>query len=397
MSDRQKHRDVPRKQVDLSGGITGAPPLNPAFAQNFPTGTRAPATAPAANRGRGGNPKSNGEEQPSKGSGFGQMSGTAGGGGSAVGEKSGVSVSLGAAAMGAYNPQNGSNQVNFAPMTRAEFEEKGNITQSDIYSASSDRETQSTPLIEYTDPETGRTRYVAGAENIERFQRDVSPNIGPDNWRMRNIGEVQRDMVNGINFAARLTGVPATLLGAMAGIESTFGRNQMSPTGAEGIFQQTSGYLKEWYGGWEVRQGRRVWDDNRLNQVMPYLRQLAQHDRQVASIIADGRIDPREQDILSYNPAASAIVTAVAAQNLARREGFNLNDRRNWWMVYCEHNVGQGGLDAIQAGGRPAQWIINANPLFFRNGNPAQEYSNYVERWAQRYENTFSGPAPAIS
>jgi hypothetical protein len=255
-------------------------------------------------------------------------------------------------------------------INRQQLEQQGELNQHDILNASPDQDTQNLQVGVYT--EDGIPRYFTGRALGEASA--IYGNAGNDNWRMTNIGEIQRDMVSGIENASRVTGVPAALLGAMAGIESGFGRNQMSPTGAEGIFQQTDGYLRNWY----IDQARTT---------LPALRQL--NDPQVNSMLAGG-ISMNEARRLAYNPAAASLITALAARDMAQDLGVNLNDRGNWWMVYAEHNVGRGGLNAIRRGGEPAQWIQDANPLFYRGGgSPAAKYADKIEQFAGRFERSF--------
>lgn len=263
-------------------------------------------------------------------------------------------------------------------ITRRQLETQGEISQGDILNASRDADTQSLSVGVYTDPNTGTPRYFTGG-SLDQASR-IYGNTGSDNWRMTNIGDLQRDMVSGIQYASRVTGVPASLLGAMAGIESGFGRNQMSPTGAEGIFQQTDGYLRQWY----INNSRTT-----LPKLQELNRAMGGSDRILNAALADGNISRAEANRLAYSPAASALITGLAAQAMARRTGIDLNDRGNWWMVYAEHNVGAGGLNALRSGGRPAQWIQDANPAFYRGGDPRTRYANEIERFAGRFERSF--------
>lgn len=269
------------------------------------------------------------------------------------------------------NKENDIFQLYAFGINRQQLEQQGELKQSDIFNASQDEDTQNLQVGVYIDPQSGMPRYFVGSA---LGPAQSYGNAGNDSWRMTNIGEIQRDMVSGIENAARVTGVPAALLGAMAGIESGFGRNQMSPTGAEGIFQQTDGYLRQWY-------------INNARITIPALRNL--NDPQVNSML-EGGISMNEARRLAYNPAASALITALAAKDMAQDLGVNLNDRGNWWMVYAEHNVGRGGLNAIRRGGEPAQWIQDANPLFYRGGgSPAARYADHIERFAGRFERSF--------
>ncbi|PZP55202.1 MAG: hypothetical protein DI586_07620 [Micavibrio aeruginosavorus] len=253
--------------------------------------------------------------------------------------------------------------------------QKGDLDQEDIFSAdTSDARVRDMEVGEYIDEQTGERHYYTG-ETLSRFRgthRELP--LGPDNFKMKSVGQVQIEMVSAIQKAASLTGVPASLLGAMAGKETRLGQGGMvSPTGAIGLFQQTGGYREAFWNS----EKNRAFVANHVAEARQYLSN-------------DGKIDSAEARKLAWNPEASALMTAIRAQELARAKGFNLNDRNTWTYVYTEHNAGRGSLNKLMNGQMTDSWIRDYNPAVYGGKNTAADVLAGSDRdmklWANRFE-----------
>lgn len=258
---------------------------------------------------------------------------------------------------------------------------KGILTQADIFNADpDDKKVAETPVIEQTETD-GRKNYYVGMELTQFLlkhpsngsARSNSKPDAPDRYRVTNIGEIQREMYEGILLASRMTGVPAKLLGAMAGKESGFGKNQVSHSGAEGLFQQTDGYLIANYVN-NPAQARRI------AAVVP----------EAAEYMKDGKMSLAEARKLAWNPAAAAMMTALRADALAQSLGVNLNNSSTWALVYTEHNAGRGSLNKLLKGGMTDEWIQKLNPSMYKNARTAEDViaiaAKDMQVWGNRFE-----------
>lgn len=268
---------------------------------------------------------------------------------------------------------------------------KGTLTQRDILSAeASDTRIATMRVGVVTNYETGQRQYLvgrrlddylvnqgigrppSGREHPVVTQGDIKVPHSPArsfDFKLTTIGESQRDLVSAIDRAAKITGVPAPLLGAMAGIESKFGRDLVSPTGAVGTFQQTGGYRAE---RWKL-----------------YGEDIARYVPEAREAMKGG-LTKEEMKQLAFNDDAAALMTAYSAKAFARKYNLDLNDPKTWGLVYAEHNAGEGSVKRLLSGGMTEKWIMDANPAIYRNVGDSKSalltYQTKMEDWAKNYE-----------
>lgn len=277
-----------------------------------------------------------------------------------------------------YDVTAGDVSINPPYLTYENLANKTQLTQAEVFFANtSDARVQRTPVGEYIG-ENGRRTYYIG-EGLTKYLKEAQQNTThptpdqPDRFRLTSIGEVQREMHEAIQVAAKVTGVPAKLLGAMVGKESIFGRDQVSKSGAEGLFHQTDGYLKANY-------------VNNLAQA----RQIAAVVPEAAKYLEDGKITLAEANKLSWNPLAAAVLTGLRAKAVAKDFGLDLRDERTWGYVYTDHNAGRGSLNKLVQGGMTDRWIQDLNPSMYKGVKSASDVLEVATRdmilWGNRYE-----------
>jgi hypothetical protein len=284
------------------------------------------------------------------------------------------------------------NSENNFGLTYQDLANKTTLTQNEIFSAgTSDKRVANTQVAERINENGSRTYYVgSGLTDFLSSRSSVKPsgvqaqNSAKDNFRLTSIGDIQREMFDAIELASKVTGVPTKLLGAMAGKESTFGKGQVSSSGAEGLFQQTDGYLIANY----VKNPAQA---KLIASVVP----------EAAEYMKDGKITLDEARKLAWNPAAAAMLTALRAQALAKDLNLDLNKPSSWAYVYTEHNAGRGSLNNLLKGGMTEKWIQDLNPSMYKGANSAQDVlqiaANDMEKWGNRFEKLVAASADSSS
>ncbi len=188
-------------------------------------------------------------------------------------------------------------------------------------------------------------------------------------FRVAPTASLKGQLVDDIAYASKVTGVPAALIGAMAGIESGFGKNKLSPTGAVGTFQQTGGYRDT---NW-AKHGAFI----------------AQHVPEARAAM-EGGLSKDEKKALAFNDRSAALMTALAAKDFAAARGIDLNDKKNWWIVYAQHNAGDGSVNKLLRNDMPDKFIRDCNPAIFRGKDtPVEIVANYQSKimgYANAYE-----------
>lgn len=276
-------------------------------------------------------------------------------------------------------------------LTYEDLTSKKTLTQAEIFNANPlDPRVQETQVAEHINHATGRRSYYVGEGLTEqlaaRNQHQNLPSTGrpltsrPDNFRMTSIGQIQREMHQAIEIAARETGVPAKLLGAMAGKESLFGKQQISSSGAEGLFHQTDGYLKSNY----VQNPQQA---ARIAAVVP----------EAAEYMADGKITISEANRLAWNLLAAAMLTGLRAKAVAKDFNLDLNDERTWGYVYTDHNAGRASLKRLVSGGMTEGWIQKLNPSMYKGVKSGEDVLRIATDDMIRYGNRYEKLATAIA
>ncbi len=152
-------------------------------------------------------------------------------------------------------------------------------------------------------------------------------------------------------------------------IESGFGKNKLSPTGAIGTFQQTGAYRDA---NWSKHGAF-----------------IAQHVPEARAAM-EGGLSKDEKRSLAFNDRSAAIMTALAAKSFAESRGLDLNDKKNWWVVYAEHNAGAGSVNKILRNEMPDKFIRDCNPAIYRGKDtPTEVVANYQSKimgYAKAYE-----------
>lgn len=212
-----------------------------------------------------------------------------------------------------------------------------------------------------------------------------------DNFRISSIGEIQREMFEAIEIASQKTGVPAKLLGAMAGKETRFGQGQVSSSGAEGLFQQTDSYL---IANYVITDADIKKNPARVRMVESQIKQIASVVPEAAEYMKDGRISLNEARRLAWNPTAAAMLTGLRAQALAKDLNLDLNNPSSWAYVYTEHNAGRGSLNNLLKGGMTEKWIQDLNPSMYKGASSANDVlqiaANDMTKWGDRYEKIYA-------
>ena len=257
----------------------------------------------------------------------------------------------------------------------------------------SDLKAMSMRMGEVRDYDTGRKYFLVG-KSLETYEarRAAESYLGPQGsshtgprlngsisdaaasrpqqeFRVSTAGSLKGELVDDIAYASKVTGVPAALIGAMAGIESGFGKNKLSPTGAIGTFQQTGAYRDA---NWSKHGAF-----------------IAQHVPEARAAM-EGGLSKDEKRSLAFNDRSAAIMTALAAKSFAESRGLDLNDKKNWWVVYAEHNAGAGSVNKILRNEMPDKFIRDCNPAIYRGKDtPTEVVANYQSKimgYAKAYE-----------
>lgn len=231
----------------------------------------------------------------------------------------------------------------------------------------SDPRVQSMRTGTVTDYNAGQKYYVVG-QDLEKYEsrRAAQSSLGslglspshtgrypPTKFEVRNAGDIQKDLVNSINRAAEITGVPPAMLGALAGIESGFNNPKMqrSPSGAVGVVQQTGGYRDTMW----AKHG------NFIAEHVPEAREAMK-----------GGLTREEKYALAFNEDAAFIMVGRRAKELEKKYGLDLNTPRGMAIVYLEHNSGEGSVKRLLNGQMTEASIRNWNPAIYRgNDTPA--------------------------
>ncbi len=210
-----------------------------------------------------------------------------------------------------------------------------------------------------------------GPTGTPRIPGSISEKIPtlPQEFRVSTAGSLKGELVDDIAYASKVTGVPAALIGAMAGIESGFGKNKLSPTGAVGTFQQTGGYRDT---NW-AKHGAFI----------------AQHVPEARAAM-EGGLSKDEKKALAFNDRSAALMTALAAKDFAAARGIDLSDKKNWWVVYAQHNAGDGSVNKLLRNDMPDKFIRDCNPAIYRGKDtPTEIVANYQSKimgYASAYE-----------
>lgn len=254
----------------------------------------------------------------------------------------------------------------------------------------SDSRVQSMRTGVVTDYEAGQKYYVVG-KDLEKYEsrRAAQSSLGnlglgqsgssstPPKFEVRTSGQIQSDLVNSINRAAEITGVPPALLGALAGIESGFNNPKMqkSPTGAVGVVQQTGGYRDT------------VWSK--------YGDFVAQHVPEAREAMKGG-LTRQEKYALAFNEDSAFIIVGLRAKELEKKYGLDLNSPRGMAIVYLEHNSGEGSVKRLLNGQMTDATIRGYNPAIYRgNDTPAAVIAS-TERKMVSYASAYEKRADQI-
>lgn len=180
------------------------------------------------------------------------------------------------------------------------------------------------------------------------------------------IGERQHEFYQNMDNVSKVTGAPVKLMGAMWGIESSFSKNQTSPSGCQGPAQFTRGTFAA------------------------MIRQYGDHIpgmEQYAVGLRNGTISPKDANLqaMRNDQKVAGYAMGFYLQELAKDMKVDINDPNNWGKLYAAYNVGPANaktlarnegnnVNAAALIGSAATW----NPAFFvNNATPAQAQKNY--------------------
>lgn len=275
-------------------------------------------------------------------------------------------------------------------LSAAMMEKMGQLTSWDLLRIDqNDLKAMAMRMGEVRDHETGQKYFLVG-KSLETYEArraaetylggQSAPRVHPtlpavsspatqQEFRVSTAASLKGELVDDIAYASKVTGVPAALIGAMAGIESSFGKNKLSPTGAIGTFQQTGAYRDA---NW-AKHGAFI----------------AQHVPEARAAM-EGGLSKDEKRSLAFNDRSAALMTALAAKSFAEARGIDLNDKKNWWVVYAEHNAGAGSVNRLLRNDMPDKFIRDCNPAIYRGKDtPTEVVANYQSKimgYAKAYE-----------
>lgn len=272
-----------------------------------------------------------------------------------------------------------------------DMEKKGILTLSDLLRIDPlDERAQSMRTGVVTDYEAGKKYYVVGKE-LEKYEQrrttqSAMGNLGlgephssskPAKFEIRTAGNIKADLVESINHAAKVTGVPPALLGAMAGIESGFNdpKMQKSPSGALGVLQQTGGYRDA------------VW--------AKYGDFVAQH-APAAREAMKGGLTKSEKIELAFDEKSAFIIAGLRAKELEKKYGVDLNTPKGMAIVYLEHNSGEGSVKKLLNGQMTDSFIRNWNPAIYRGNDTPQAVIAATERKMAGYANAYEKVSDSV-
>ncbi len=304
--------------------------------------------------------------------------------------------------------------VSFEPLGYADLLAKGELTDADILRINPrDEQAMNMRMAEVVDYQQGRRYYLVG-KSLEQYETRRSaesflaqqgigqlPSGRPQaalppsgaagapssyrapEFRVTTPAVVQGELVASIDKAAKITGVPTALLGAMTGIESGFGKNLLSPTGAIGVMQQTGGYRDT------------MWKT--------YGETIAQHVPAARAAMAGGLSKDEKRD-LAFNNDAAILMVALRAKDFCKKYGLDVNDPKSWGMVYLDHNSGEGSVMKLMSGQMTDKFIRDVNPAVYRGVNTPQEalanFQSKIVGYAKAYEKVearYEASSPAMA
>ena len=304
--------------------------------------------------------------------------------------------------------------ITFELLSAADLLAKGELSEADILRINPhDEAAMNMRMAEVVDYEKGRRFYLVG-KSLEQYETrrtaeaflsqqglagGKTPGVPvaaadaagapartqrtPPEFRVTTPGAVQGELIASINKASQITGVPTALLGAMTGIESGFGKNLYSPTGAIGSMQQTGGYRDTM---WKV-----------------YGEKIATHVPAARAAMADG-LTKDEKRNLAFNNDAAILMVALRAKDFCKQYKLDINDPKSWGMVYLDHNSGEGSVKKLLAGEMTDKFIRDVNPAVYRGVDTPQaalanfqskiiSYAKAYEKVEDRYEATLMAAA----
>lgn len=194
----------------------------------------------------------------------------------------------------------------------------------------------------------------------------IDPNISP----ITNVpmGERQQLVEQAIADASKLTGVDPRLAYGMWGIESSFGKGRLSPTGCKGDWQFCR--------------------DTFVGTIKAHKNEFPPEFAEKVSQVLNGHMDLRD------DPRFSTFVSMFYIKDLAKGLNVDMNDPKQWHRIYMGYNIGPGGaltlLRLAQNGSdvnamQKLGYVAQVNPMFFKNGaTPGMAVRNYDRYLMQR-------------
>lgn len=194
----------------------------------------------------------------------------------------------------------------------------------------------------------------------------IDPNISP----ITNVpmGERQQLVEQAIADASKLTGVDPRLAYGMWGIESSFGKGRLSPTGCKGDWQFCR--------------------DTFVGTIRAHKNEFPPEFAEKVSQVLNGHMDLRD------DPRFSTFVSMFYIKDLAKGFNVDMNDPKQWHRIYMGYNIGPGGaltlLRLAQNGSdvnamQKLGYVAQVNPMFFKNGaTPGMAVRNYDRYLMQR-------------
>lgn len=182
------------------------------------------------------------------------------------------------------------------------------------------------------------------------------------------MGERQQLVEQAIADASKLTGVDPRLAYGMWGIESSFGKGRLSPTGCKGDWQFCR--------------------DTFVGTIKAHKNEFPPEFAEKVSQVLNGHMDLRD------DPRFSTFVSMFYIKDLAKGLNVDMNDPKQWHRIYMGYNIGPGGaltlLRLAQNGSdvnamQKLGYVAQVNPMFFKNGaTPGMAVGNYDRYLMQR-------------
>ncbi|MDD3021196.1 MAG: transglycosylase SLT domain-containing protein [Alphaproteobacteria bacterium] len=198
-----------------------------------------------------------------------------------------------------------------------------------------------------------------------------------------SIGDRQLRVNDAIAQASEVTGVPADLSKGLWGVESSFGKNRLSPTGCLGDWQFTKGTFKS---------------------------VIKQHGHEIPGL--QKALKEVNGDVLALrdHPEISTYASQFYVKDLAEGLGLDVREKSNWGTLYAAYNVGPGGVkkllrlaeqDPDAVAKDKLGFVAKVNPMFYVKGATASEaLNNYqvaVETRLQDHKRAFGDTEPAAT